>query len=157
MGLVLAVRPSDPQHPGGDGIAWPCRWSSWCSPLRAILYPPFVQQVRTTKKMQEINPQLQAIRKKYAKGPGQDDEEMQKLQKEHGFNPLLGCPPMFMQIPVFIGLFHVLRLFNRMGTGMGQLGMGAEETRSIGNYVQCRPGAELPRRPAVRGCRCRRT
>ncbi|NED64693.1 membrane protein insertase YidC, partial [Streptomyces sp. SID10244] len=91
--------------------------------LRAILYKPFVKQIRTTKKMQEINPQLQAIRKKYAKDRVKMTEEMQKLQKEHGFNPLLGCLPMLLQVPVFIGLFHVLRSFNRTATGMGQLGM----------------------------------
>ena len=37
--------------------------------------------------------------------------EMQKLQKEHGFNPILGCLPMLAQIPVFLGLYHVLRSF----------------------------------------------
>ena len=34
---------------------------------------------------------------------------MMKLQQEEGFNPLAGCLPMFLQIPVFIGLYHVLR------------------------------------------------
>ena len=67
MGLALAVRPSDPQHPGGDGIAWALSVVFLVFTLRAILYKPFVKQVRTTKKMQEINPQLQAIRKKYAR------------------------------------------------------------------------------------------
>ncbi|GAB05783.1 membrane protein insertase YidC [Gordonia amarae] len=124
-----------PDTPGGDGIAWALSVVFLVFTLRAILYKPFVKQVRTTKKMQEINPQLQAIRKKYAKDRVKMTEEMQKLQKEHGFNPLLGCLPMFMQIPVFIGLFHVLRSFNRMGTGMGQLSMSASETRSYGNYV----------------------
>ncbi|MDS1113254.1 membrane protein insertase YidC [Gordonia westfalica] len=124
-----------PASPGGDGIAWAMSVVFLVFTLRAILYKPFVKQIRTTKKMQEINPQLQAIRKKYAKDRVKMTEEMQKLQKEHGFNPLLGCLPMLLQIPVFIGLFHVLRSFNRMGTGMGQLGMSAAETRSQGNYV----------------------
>ncbi|MDH3047534.1 membrane protein insertase YidC [Gordonia alkanivorans] len=124
-----------PASPGGDGIAWALSVVFLVFTLRAILYKPFVKQIRTTKKMQEINPQLQAIRKKYAKDRVKMTEEMQKLQKEHGFNPMLGCLPMLLQIPVFIGLFHVLRSFNRMGTGMGQLGMSAAETRSQGNYV----------------------
>ncbi|MEO9330266.1 membrane protein insertase YidC [Gordonia aurantiaca] len=124
-----------PDTPGGNGIAWALSVVFLVFTLRAILYKPFVKQIRTTKKMQEINPQLQAIRKKYAKDRVKMTEEMQKLQREHGFNPLLGCLPMLLQIPVFIGLFHVLRSFNRMGTGMGQLGMSAAETRSTGNYV----------------------
>ncbi|WP_132992626.1 membrane protein insertase YidC [Gordonia zhaorongruii] len=124
-----------PDSPGGSGIAWALAVVFLVFSLRAILYKPFVKQIRTTKQMQEINPQMQAIRKKYANDRVKMTEEMQKLQKEHGFNPLLGCLPMFMQIPVFIGLFHVLRSFNRMGTGMGQEGLSVAETRSIGNYA----------------------
>ncbi|MCZ4549556.1 membrane protein insertase YidC [Gordonia rubripertincta] len=124
-----------PNSPGGDGIAWALSVVFLVFTLRAILYKPFVKQIRTTRKMQEIQPQMQAIRKKYGKDRVKMTEEMQKLQKEHGFNPLLGCLPMLAQIPVFIGLFHVLRSFNRMGTGFGQLGMTAEETRSYGNYI----------------------
>ncbi|MGV9792605.1 MULTISPECIES: membrane protein insertase YidC [unclassified Gordonia (in: high G+C Gram-positive bacteria)] len=123
-----------PNTPGGDGIAWALSVVFLVFTLRAILYKPFVKQIRTTKKMQEINPELQAIRKKYAKDRVKMTEEMQKLQKEHGFNPLLGCLPMLLQIPVFIGLFHVLRSFNRTATGMGQLGMSPEETRNAPNY-----------------------
>lgn len=124
-----------PNSPGGDGIAWALSVVFLVFTLRAILYKPFVKQIRTTRKMQEIQPQMQAVRKKYSKDRVKMTEEMQKLQKEHGFNPLLGCLPMLAQIPVFIGLFHVLRSFNRMGTGVGQLGMSAEETRSYGNYI----------------------
>ena len=124
-----------PDSPGGSGIAWALSVVFLVFTLRAILYKPFVKQIRTTRKMQEIQPQMQAIRKKYGKDRVKMTEEMQKLQKEHGFNPLLGCLPMLAQIPVFIGLFHVLRSFNRMGTGFGQLGMTAEETRSYGNYI----------------------
>ena len=123
-----------PNSPGGDGIAWALSVVFLVFTLRAILYKPFVKQIRTTKKMQEINPQLQAIRKKYAKDRVKMTEEMQKLQKEHGFNPMLGCLPMLLQIPVFIGLFHVLRSFNRTATGMGQLGMSPTETRNAPNY-----------------------
>ena len=127
-----------PDSPGGSGVAWALSVVFLVFTLRAILYKPFVKQIRTTKQMQEINPQMQAIRKKYANDRVKMTEEMQKLQKEHGFNPLLGCLPMFMQIPVFIGLFHVLRSFNRMGgggIGGGRMNLSVEETRSIGNYA----------------------
>lgn len=124
-----------PDSPGGSGVAWALSVVFLVFTLRAILYKPFVKQIRTTKKMQEINPQMQAIRKKYSNDRVKMTEEMQKLQKEHGFNPLLGCLPMLLQIPVFIGLFHVLRSFNRMGTGMGQEGLSSEQTRALGNYA----------------------
>lgn len=61
--------------------------------------------------------------------------EMQKLQREHGFNPILGCLPMLAQIPVFLGLYHVLRSFNRTTGGFGQPQMSVIQNRLTGNYV----------------------
>src|SRR3954465_13998894 len=114
-------------------------WALWVMflvfPLRAILYKPFVRQIRTTRQMQELQPQIKALQKKYGKDRQRMALEMQKLQKEHGFNPILGCLPMLAQIPVFIGLYHVLNSFNRTQTGFGRLGLTVEENRSLGNYV----------------------
>ncbi|MCG7609659.1 MULTISPECIES: membrane protein insertase YidC [Mycobacterium] len=103
--------------------------------LRAILYKPFVKQIRTTRQMQELQPQIKALQKKYGKDRQRMALEMQKLQREHGFNPILGCLPMLAQVPVFLGLFHVLRSFNRTQSGIGQLGLSVEENASLGNYV----------------------
>jgi YidC/Oxa1 family membrane protein insertase len=104
--------------------------------LRAILYKPFVRQIRTTRQMQELQPQIKALQKKYGKDRQRMALEMQKLQREHGFNPILGCLPMLAQIPVFIGLYHVLMSFNRTGgIGIGRLNLTPEENRSLGNYV----------------------
>jgi YidC/Oxa1 family membrane protein insertase len=103
--------------------------------LRAILYKPFVRQIRTTRQMQELQPQIKALQKKYGKDRQRMALEMQKLQKDHGFNPVLGCLPMLAQIPVFIGLYHVLNSFNRTQTGFGRLGLSVEENRSLGNYI----------------------
>ena len=103
--------------------------------LRVILYKPFVRQIRTTRQMQELQPQIKALQKKYGKDRQRMALEMQKLQKEHGFNPILGCLPMLAQIPVFLGLYHVLMSFNRTQTGIGRLGLSVEENRSLGNYV----------------------
>lgn len=138
--LFDAILPSGAEW---SGIAWALSVVMLVFSLRAILYKPFVKQIRTTRQMQEINPQMQAIRKKYANDRVKMTEEMQKLQKEHGFNPLLGCLPMFMQVPVFIGLFHVLRSFNRYipegggGFGVPHTGpsLSLEANREIGNYA----------------------
>lgn len=102
--------------------------------LRALLYKPFVKQIRTTRQMQELQPQIKALQKKYGKDRQRMALEMQKLQREHGFNPILGCLPMLAQVPVFLGLFHVLRSFNRTTHGFGQLGLSDEVNRSLGNY-----------------------
>ncbi|WP_024792987.1 membrane protein insertase YidC [Tomitella biformata] len=115
--------------------------------LRAVLYWPAVKQIRTTRQMQELQPQIKALQKKYKNDRQRMATEMQKLQKEHGFNPLLGCLPMLAQAPVFIGLFHVLRSFNRTGTRFGQIDICgdvpnpladntcAELNASLGNYA----------------------
>lgn len=103
--------------------------------LRAILYKPFVKQIRTTRQMQELQPQIKALQKKYGKDRQRMALEMQKLQREHGFNPILGCLPMLAQVPVFLGLYHVLMSFNRTQTGIGRLGLSVEENRSLANYV----------------------
>jgi YidC/Oxa1 family membrane protein insertase len=102
--------------------------------LRAILYSPFVRQIRTTRQMQELQPQIKALQKKYGKDRQRMALEMQKLQREHGFNPILGCLPMLAQIPVFLGLYHVLRSFNRTQGGFGQPHLSVAENRATGNY-----------------------
>ena len=86
------------------------------------------------KKMQEIQPQMQEIRNKYKNDQQKMMQETQKLQKEMGFNPLAGCLPILVQMPVFLGLYHVLRSFNRTGTGAGQLGLTPEQNRMTPNY-----------------------
>ena len=103
--------------------------------LRVILYKPFVRQIRTTRQMQELQPQIKALQKKYGKDRQRMALEMQKLQKEHGFNPILGCRPMLAQVPVFLGRYHVLRSFNRTQGGFGQPQLSPELNRSLGNYV----------------------
>ncbi|MDV7246046.1 MULTISPECIES: membrane protein insertase YidC [Rhodococcus] len=117
-----------------SGFTWALSVVFLVFTLRAILYKPFVKQVRTTRQMQELQPQIKALQKKYAGDRQRQAVEMQKLQKEHGFNPIMGCLPVLAQAPVFIGLFHVLRSFNRTGTGFGQLGMSVEDNANTPNY-----------------------
>jgi YidC/Oxa1 family membrane protein insertase len=94
-----------------SGIAWALGIVFLVWTLRAIMFKPFVKQVRSMRTMQEFAPEIKKIQKKYANDRQRQAQEMQKLQREHGFSPLGGCLPMLLQIPVFIGLFHVLRSF----------------------------------------------
>src|SRR5581483_12311728 len=103
--------------------------------LRALLYKPFVRQIRTMRQMQELQPQIKALQKKYGKDRQRLGLELQKLQREHGVNPILGCLPMLAQIPVFIGLYHVLMSFNRTQCGFGRMCLSVEQNRSLGNYM----------------------
>jgi YidC/Oxa1 family membrane protein insertase len=63
------------------------------------------------RKMQEFAPEMQKLRAKYGNDKQKLTAEMQKLQSQQGVNPLGGCLPVLVQVPVFIGLFHVLREF----------------------------------------------
>ncbi|MBN9109726.1 MAG: membrane protein insertase YidC [Pseudonocardia sp.] len=94
-----------------SGVAWALSVVFLVFTLRAILYKPFVGQVRSMRKMQEFQPEIQKLRKKYANDKQKMTQEMQRLQSEQGVNPLGGCLPILIQVPVFIGLFHVLREF----------------------------------------------
>jgi YidC/Oxa1 family membrane protein insertase len=87
--------------------------------VRGIMFKPFVNQVRSMKKMQDFAPEMKKLQKKYANDKQRQAQEMQKLQREHGVNPLGSCLPMLLQIPVFIGLNHVLRAFTMPPPGGG--------------------------------------
>jgi YidC/Oxa1 family membrane protein insertase len=82
--------------------------------VRGIMFKPFVNQVRSMKKMQDFAPEMKKVQAKYKNDRQRQAQEMQKLQKEHGVNPLGSCLPMVLQIPVFIGLNHVLRTFTNL-------------------------------------------
>lgn len=94
-----------------SGYAWALSVIFLVFTLRALLFKPFVHQVRSMKKMQDVAPQIRALQEKYRDDRQRLAQEMQKLQSEQGFNPVSGCLPMIVQVPVFIGLFHVLRGF----------------------------------------------
>ncbi|WP_067469606.1 membrane protein insertase YidC [Nocardia amamiensis] len=118
-----------------NGLTWALAVVFLVFTLRLVLYKPFVKQVRTTKQMQELQPQIKELQKKYKNDRQKMALEMQKLQKDNGFNPLMGCLPVLAQVPVFLGLFHVLRSFNRTGHGFGQLGLTPEQNANTANYV----------------------
>lgn len=94
-----------------SGLAWALSVIFLVFTLRALLFKPFVHQVRSMKKMQEVAPRIQELREKHGSDQEKLAREMQKLQSETGFNPISGCLPILVQIPVFIGLFQVLNGF----------------------------------------------
>lgn len=118
-----------------SGVSWVLAIVLLTFTIRALLVKPTVNQMRSMRRMQEFQPHMEEIRKKYANDQQKMMEETRKLQKEMGVNPIAGCIPMLVQIPVFIGLFHVLRSFNRTGTGTGQLGLSVEQNRATANYI----------------------
>ena len=77
--------------------------------IKAITYPLMAKQLRSTKKMQEIQPELSKIKLKYKHDPALQQQKMSALFQENGVNPLAGCLPMLVQFPVLIAVFMVFR------------------------------------------------
>jgi len=76
--------------------------------IRAALWPLNSSQTRSMKKMQELQPKLKALQEKYKDSPQKMQEAMMSFYKENSFNPMAGCLPMLVQLPIFIGLYGAL-------------------------------------------------
>ena len=77
--------------------------------IRLVFWPVMKKSTDHMKKMQQMQPMLKELQAKHGKDQQKYIKAQQKLFKEHKVSPLGGCLPMFVQIPVFIGLFTVLR------------------------------------------------
>ena len=77
--------------------------------MRILLIPLFVKQIKAQRGLQIIQPQMKEIQKKYAGDRERQSQEMMKLYKETGTNPLASCLPILLQAPIFFGLFRVLQ------------------------------------------------
>ena len=80
--------------------------------LKLVLYPLMQKQMKSTMNMQEVRPKLEYVQKKYKNNPEKMNEEVMKLYKEYDINPMAGCLPLLIQMPILIGLFMALRQYN---------------------------------------------
>ena len=90
--------------------------------LRVLLIPLFVKQIKTSRRMQLIQPEIQAIQKKYkgkkdAESRQKMTEETMELYKRTGTNPFSSCMPILLQAPFFFALFRVLNNLGKIGDG----------------------------------------
>jgi YidC/Oxa1 family membrane protein insertase len=82
--------------------------------IRICLIPLFVKQIKATRAMQTLQPEMKKIQERYKNDKQRQSEEMMKLYKESGTNPLSSCLPILAQSPFFFALYHVL---NGIATG----------------------------------------
>lgn len=83
--------------------------------FRIIIFPITIKQSASTFKMNKAQPLIQELKLKYPNDQQKQAEETQKIYREVGFNPLTGCLPMILQMPIFIILFQVLNsLYTRV-------------------------------------------
>ena len=77
--------------------------------FRLILLPIGIQQSRSTRKMQELQPKIQEIQKKYKNDPQTQQAKMMQLYKENNYNPASSCIILLIQFPILLAFFSVLR------------------------------------------------
>ncbi|HDL10238.1 MAG TPA: membrane protein insertase YidC [Candidatus Omnitrophica bacterium] len=73
-----------------------------------IFLPLTYKSFRSMKKLQELQPEIQALREKYKDNPQAMNKEVLMLYRKYGVNPMSGCLPMLLQLPVFIALYNTL-------------------------------------------------
>ena len=98
-----------PLFGAGSGVTWVLVIVVLVVLMRLVLLPLFIKQMHSQRKMIALAPELQALRKRYKNDKQKLQEEMMKLYKEHGANPLSGCLPLVAQLPLWFALLNVLR------------------------------------------------
>jgi YidC/Oxa1 family membrane protein insertase len=118
-----------------SGWAWGLSIMSLVIVIRICLIPLFVKQIKSTRNMQALQPKMKAIQERYKSDKQRQSEEMMKLYKETGTNPLSSCLPILAQSPFFIALYQVLnKISNREEVGVMGLDLvdSAREAKIFG-------------------------
>ncbi|MBN2029130.1 membrane protein insertase YidC [bacterium] len=77
--------------------------------VKIVLYPLTRKSYQSMRQMQALQPKMAALKEKYKKDPQKLNQETMKLYKQHGVNPMGGCLPMLLQMPVLFALFNLFR------------------------------------------------
>lgn len=115
--------------------------------VRLILSPLMIKSSKSTARMQVLQPKLQEIQTRYADDPQRQTEELQKFYAENKFNPFGGCLPLFIQMPIMIALFTLLRELPKYFPGdqtFSFFGIMPDLTASVASTLSHGVGAALP-------------
>jgi YidC/Oxa1 family membrane protein insertase len=110
--------------PDGSGWAWGLSIVLLTITVRILLFPIFVKQIKSQRRMQEIAPKVKELQAKHKGDRETLNTELMKLYKDHGTNPISGCLPLLLQMPVFFALFRVMNEFKpKAGVFHGNFGL----------------------------------
>ncbi|MCX4092058.1 membrane protein insertase YidC [Nocardia sp. alder85J] len=98
-----------------SGLSWALAIIALVVTLRAALYRPFLAQVKFSRTMAIMQPQMKRLQAEFADDRERLTAEVRKLQQQHEFSVLRAFTPMLVQLLIFLGLYHVLRSFDRTG------------------------------------------
>lgn len=104
----------------GLGIRYSWGWAIivFTIGIKIITLPLTAKQLQSTKAQQELQPKLRELQEKYGKDKQKLSEEQMKLYKEAGINPLGGCLPLLIQLPILWGLYQALYVLANPSAGM---------------------------------------
>jgi len=134
IGLVLIVsgcgninKPIDPNHMGftvrylvyplSETLTWLADhlWGQYglailvlTIVIRSVILPLTIKQYRSSRQMQAIQPEIKKMKEKYKDDPKKQQEETMKLFQANGVNPLAGCLPLLIQMPILFGLYRAI-------------------------------------------------
>ncbi|HWR10100.1 YidC/Oxa1 family membrane protein insertase [Sporomusa sp.] len=80
--------------------------------IKMLLLPLTIKQVKSMRMMKELGPQLKKLQEKHKNNKLKQQEEISKLYKNAGVNPLAGCLPLLIQMPFLTGIFYMIRNFS---------------------------------------------
>ena len=114
--VILALHAAfAPLFGTNSGVTWGLSVFFLTIVVRLLLFPLFVKQIKSQRAMSELAPKMKELQAKHKNDKERLNTEMMALYREHGVNPLMGCLPLFLQMPVFYALFHVLRYISGHG------------------------------------------
>ncbi len=108
--------------------------------IRLVLYPLGTQGIKAQKALSEIQPKMKEIQEKYKNDREKQGKEMMLLYKKEKINPLAGCLPILIQLPIIIGIYQVFRVF--------QDGLSATELEVLYSFI---PSPEIIGNPSFLG------
>ncbi|MFY1618511.1 membrane protein insertase YidC [Micromonospora sp. WMMD736] len=114
----------------GTNFAWILAIVFLVVTVRVILFPVFVKQIKSQRAMQALQPKVKELQEKHKGDRETLQKEMMELYRKEKANPLMGCLPMFLQIPVFLGLFHVLKRLDPANRGKTLYGWTVDQFES---------------------------
>jgi YidC/Oxa1 family membrane protein insertase len=123
--FIVVVHSGLSQVAGGhQGWAWALSIVALVAVIRVLLFPLFAKQSRSMRQMQVLQPKIKELQRKYADDKQTQQQEMMKLYKETGVNPLGGCLPLIIQAPIFFALYRVLYNIKPPFTGVSGMTKG---------------------------------
>ena len=121
-------------------------WQRWL--VRSAMFPISRKQALNAQKMQELQPEMKRLAEKFKNNVEARTKAQQELFKKHNYNPLAGCLPVFLQLPIFMGLYRSLSV----DVELRQAPLISESIRWCSNFCVLGRAEDASRHRDASGC-----